>query len=212
MKELDMPANDVYAETTSYDTISNAFFARTSFCDLVGWKKLLIITSEFHMKRTRSIFDWVMNVPGIHDPTSSSHKYELNYLSVPDYGLSKEAVKIRNEKENKSADNVEKILSRKYTTLSEVFEFITGEHAFYNAEKLVDRANTVINPDDAKKLEMLRQSYGGSISKSSISLGGLGNHDLIPFASGTLFGGVVVAAIVLILNKTRASSKNNKVW
>eukprot|EP00554_Chaetoceros_debilis_P012915 CAMPEP_0194114932 /NCGR_PEP_ID=MMETSP0150-20130528/21949_1 /TAXON_ID=122233 /ORGANISM="Chaetoceros debilis, Strain MM31A-1" /LENGTH=189 /DNA_ID=CAMNT_0038805279 /DNA_START=415 /DNA_END=981 /DNA_ORIENTATION=- len=189
-----MPADDVYAETTSYDTISNAFFARTSFCDLVGWKKLLIITSEFHMKRTKCIFDWVMNVPSVHGPTlPSSQKYELNYLSVPDYGLSEEAVKIRNEKENKSADNVEKILSRKYTTLSEVFEFITGEHAFYSAEKLVNRANTVINPDDAKKLEMLRQSYGGSISNSNISLAGFGNHDLIPFVSGTLFGGAVVA-------------------
>lgn len=213
LKELDIPADDVYAETTSYDTISNAFFARTSFCDLVGWKKLLIITSEFHMKRTRYIFDWIMNVPGVNDTALlASQKYELNYLSVPDYGLSEEAVKIRNEKENKSADNVKKILSKKYKTLSEVFEFITGEHSFYNAEKLVDRANTVVNPDDAKKLEMLRQTYGGSISKSSISLGGIGNHDFTPFASGTLFGGVVVAAIILILNKTGANSKNNKVW
>ena len=36
----------VFAETTSYDTISNAFFARTSFTDIVGWKRLLIVTNE----------------------------------------------------------------------------------------------------------------------------------------------------------------------
>lgn len=36
----------VYVETTSYDTISNAFFARVSHTDITGWKKLLIITSE----------------------------------------------------------------------------------------------------------------------------------------------------------------------
>lgn len=41
-----IPASKVFAETTSYDTISNAFFSRTSFTDIVGWRKLLIITNE----------------------------------------------------------------------------------------------------------------------------------------------------------------------
>jgi uncharacterized SAM-binding protein YcdF (DUF218 family) len=41
-----IPASKVFAETTSYDTISNAFFSRTSFTDIVGWKKLLIVTNE----------------------------------------------------------------------------------------------------------------------------------------------------------------------
>jgi len=38
--------SQVYVETTSYDTISNAFFARTSFTDISGWRKLLVITNE----------------------------------------------------------------------------------------------------------------------------------------------------------------------
>jgi uncharacterized SAM-binding protein YcdF (DUF218 family) len=37
---------NVYLETTSYDTIGNAFFARISHADIVGWRKLLIITNE----------------------------------------------------------------------------------------------------------------------------------------------------------------------
>jgi len=45
---------DVFVETTSFDTIGNAFFARTDHCSLAGWKRLLIITSEFHMDRTRA--------------------------------------------------------------------------------------------------------------------------------------------------------------
>ena len=50
---------DVFVETTSFDTIGNAFFARTDHCSLAGWKRLLIITSEFHMARSKAIFDWV---------------------------------------------------------------------------------------------------------------------------------------------------------
>lgn len=36
----------LFVETTSYDTIGNAFFARTSHTDLAGWRRLLIVTNE----------------------------------------------------------------------------------------------------------------------------------------------------------------------
>jgi uncharacterized SAM-binding protein YcdF (DUF218 family) len=38
--------SNLYMETTSYDTIGNAFFARTSHTDIVHWRKLLVVTSE----------------------------------------------------------------------------------------------------------------------------------------------------------------------
>lgn len=37
---------NTYVETTSYDTIGNAYFARTSHTDINGWRRLLIITNE----------------------------------------------------------------------------------------------------------------------------------------------------------------------
>lgn len=40
------PPDRLFAETSSYDTISNAFFARTSFTDVNGWRRLLIVTNE----------------------------------------------------------------------------------------------------------------------------------------------------------------------
>lgn len=39
----------VYVETTSYDTIGNAFYTRTSHTDVNGWRKLLIITNEVRL-------------------------------------------------------------------------------------------------------------------------------------------------------------------
>lgn len=46
----------VYVETTSYDTISNAFFARTTHTDVVGWRKLAVITNEVCLKEKKSVF------------------------------------------------------------------------------------------------------------------------------------------------------------
>lgn len=38
--------SNVYLETTAYDTIGNAFFARSSHTDIVKWRKLLVITNQ----------------------------------------------------------------------------------------------------------------------------------------------------------------------
>lgn len=39
-------SHNVFVETTSFDTIGNAFYARTSHTDIVGWRRLLIVTNE----------------------------------------------------------------------------------------------------------------------------------------------------------------------
>jgi uncharacterized SAM-binding protein YcdF (DUF218 family) len=36
----------LFVETTSYDTISNAYFARTGYTDVAGWRKVLVVTNE----------------------------------------------------------------------------------------------------------------------------------------------------------------------
>lgn len=38
-------SDNVFVETTSYDTIGNAFFARTSHTGVTGWRNLLVITN-----------------------------------------------------------------------------------------------------------------------------------------------------------------------
>lgn len=37
---------NVYVETTSFDTIGNAFYARSTHTDFAGWRRLLIVTNE----------------------------------------------------------------------------------------------------------------------------------------------------------------------
>lgn len=148
-----VPAKDVYVETTSYDTIGNAYYARMCHTEVANWRKLLIITSEFHMERTKAIFDWVFAL----DPPPE--KYTLMYQATPDDGLTGEAVTLRAEREHKSAENVRNNLAANRKSLRDVHQFLTSKHDLYMAESLVERASkaaaTTIDP-------VLAASYGGT--------------------------------------------------
>ena len=147
--------SQLYVETTSYDTIGNAFYTRTSFTDINGWRNLLVVTNEFHMDRTQAIFDWIF---GLDD----NYAYHLFYLSPPNTGLTEEAVRARKEREAASQNTVETILAPKYKSMKAVWYFLTREHALYTAHKLVDRGHG----DSGKQVdESIKLSYGGSSNK-----------------------------------------------
>ena len=52
-----VPLELLFRECSSYDTIGNAYFARVQHTDPAGWRKLLVVTSAFHMPRTAAVFD-----------------------------------------------------------------------------------------------------------------------------------------------------------
>lgn len=49
LEEMYSLTKNVYVETTSFDTIGNAFFARTSHTDINGWRNLLIVTNKVRL-------------------------------------------------------------------------------------------------------------------------------------------------------------------
>ena len=142
-------SKNVYVETTSYDTIGNAFFARTSHTDINGWKNLLIITNEFHMSRTQVIFDWIFSIK----PAS----YKLYFLSSPNVGLTSQAVLARKKREAQSERTVREKLAPNYTTLKDVWKFLNNEHSLYTASKLIDRGNGTAG---VAASDMVKLSYG----------------------------------------------------
>jgi uncharacterized SAM-binding protein YcdF (DUF218 family) len=76
-----VPPPRIWAETASLDTIGNAYFARVILTDPAGLRRRLVVNSEFHMPRTRLIFDWVFGLPPADPP------YALEHHAVPDRGL-----------------------------------------------------------------------------------------------------------------------------
>mmetsp|Transcript_13103 Transcript_13103/g.37352 ORF Transcript_13103/g.37352 Transcript_13103/m.37352 type:complete len:317 (+) Transcript_13103:64-1014(+) len=183
-----IPPSKIFAETTSYDTISNAYFARTSFTDVFGWDRILVVTTEFHMARSKAIFDWIFGAKRGNDISGS--KYELYYLSTPNVGLSKEALEVRRQHEARGKKTVLTKLSKQYTTLPAVLEFLTSNHDFFSASKLVERAATsaASNVFDPRSMA-LKLSYGGGGDGSNLN-GGNGN-------SSAHLGVIVLAAVAM---------------
>lgn len=165
----DVPPSDLYVETTSYDTVSNAYFARTSHTDVNGWRRLLVVTNAFHLERTKLIFDWVFSLPGGHH--DGTH-YELFYLACPDTGLTPEAVEARAKHERRGAANVRDRLVPSMRTLPQLWRFLTHEHDFHTAHKLVARAggggSSGSGPTTPRgRPQLLLDSYGGGAAVGS---------------------------------------------
>ena len=154
---------NVYVETTSYDTIGNAFFTRTLFTDINNWKKLLIVTNEFHMERTIKIFDWIfLEVDGNHGSRKNQEQpYQLYYLASPDVGLAPHAVEARREKEAQSSKMVSEVLAPQYKTLQQIQWFLTNDHSMYTSNKLIERGRGIKHGDAAHASDMVKLSYGG---------------------------------------------------
>jgi len=200
---------DVQVETTSYDTISNAFYSRVSHGDPSGWKRLLVITSSFHMERSRAIFDWVFGAPSGREGAVGAG-YEIRYLPAPDVGLTGEEVASRKAREDKSAVNVRTKLAPKYPALSDVLKFLTTQHDLYSAKGLIARSQVLTDGDVGSSVdESVVKSYGGG----NIGLGGSGGrhfawHGLVSNAG--ILAAVSVAAFFIGKRNGMSSVQGSK--
>ncbi|CAF0843539.1 unnamed protein product [Didymodactylos carnosus] len=118
----------ILIENWSLDTIGNAYFSLVCICEPMQLKRLCIITNEFHIERTKLIFDWLYHM--IHESI-----YHLTYLTVENQGMTDEQLVVRVQKEKISCQDLkEKII--KLTTRSDVAKFLFLDHAAYAANVL----------------------------------------------------------------------------
>jgi uncharacterized SAM-binding protein YcdF (DUF218 family) len=79
-------------ESSSYDTLGNAWFSLTQHALPAGWAAPLVVTSAFHMPRSRAAFEWVF---GLADAEGADASLPLapRFLSTPDGAAMSEAVR-----------------------------------------------------------------------------------------------------------------------
>ena len=102
------------------------------------------------MARTRAIFDWIFGVDG--------DSYQLYYLSSPNVGLSDDAIRARNEKEQKSLKVVEGY-AQNYRSMRAIWDFLNHKHNLYASGALVERGKTQTAPETT---DLVKKSYGAT--------------------------------------------------
>jgi hypothetical protein len=121
-----IPKDRLLYEVSSYDTIGNAYFARTIHTDPLEVRDLLVVTSEFHLPRTEAIFDWVF---GLH-PSG----YTLRYEGVPNDGVDEQSLASRVAKEREGRQGV-KDLRHNVSSMGQLHSWLFSEHQAYSVER-----------------------------------------------------------------------------
>lgn len=117
-------ARKVLTETSSLDTIGNAYFSKVFHVAPLRLKKILVITSEFHMPRTEAIFLWVYGLQG------DQAEYELSFEAVSDEGIEADLISARKDKEVKSLAALEDLRSR-IISVEQFHRWLFQEHNAY---------------------------------------------------------------------------------
>jgi hypothetical protein len=135
----------VFCESTAYDTIGNGYFSRVQIVEPMGWRRLLVITSEFHVARTESIFRWIysLDAPG---------RFTLEFAASSNDGLSDAALSARRLHEEASLSVVEE-LRKRLTSLRAVAGWLFTEHGQYQAVRMP------LTRDTARYNQALLESY-----------------------------------------------------
>jgi DUF218 domain len=120
-----VPKDRILTETVSFDTIGNAYFSRVIHIDPLGLTRLLVITSDFHLTRTRAIFRWVYSLSG--------GDHELTFQGVPDAGISEATLRARAEKERHGLESLQEPMSE-IRTLEQLQQWLFLRHGAYNLE------------------------------------------------------------------------------
>ncbi|EKX38048.1 hypothetical protein GUITHDRAFT_77545, partial [Guillardia theta CCMP2712] len=120
-------AKHIVQEAQAWDTIGNAWFTRVMHSDIRGWRRLLVVTSDFHLNRTKAIFEWVFALP----PAQ-----RLRFVGISDEGI--EIAEERGKREAKSLEGV-KQNAQTLKTMESLHEWLYTKHGAYAAAVRVER-------------------------------------------------------------------------
>lgn len=128
-------SNDLYREWASYDTIANGFFSLLNFTIPLKIENFLVITSDFHMPRTREIFKWIYGLWFNHFSSLDDEQpeYQIDFLEVSSRYLDSEIIDARSARELRSLQSLKQTIE-KINTWSKFHDWFYREHQAYNCE------------------------------------------------------------------------------
>jgi uncharacterized SAM-binding protein YcdF (DUF218 family) len=133
-----VPAEHILIEACSRDTIGNAFFSRLLHAGPRNLRRLLVVTSAFHLARTEAVFRWVYGMDSPQPP------FQLEFAAAPDDGLSPAALAARQAREEAGQERLRALTAcRRIRTLADLHRFLFTEHDLYRAAGIPQSHATV---------------------------------------------------------------------
>lgn len=130
--EKGIPGKYIYKEWSSYDTIANGYFAFTNFIIPLRLTQIILITSNFHMERSKLIFSWMNHI--------FNYNLKLSFLESSNDNIEPLILEARKIREENSCQNITNVLIKEYNTLQKFhLWFYTKHNAYcstYQNEKL----------------------------------------------------------------------------
>lgn len=130
LRALGLPEERILFETASYDTVGNAYFARTALTDPLGLRRLVVVTSAFHLERVRAVFGWLFALPTSPGGGPAGPPYELRFEAAPDVGLDPDQLAARRDKERRSLREAAGPMARLHTLDAAARWVLTGHRAY----------------------------------------------------------------------------------
>ena len=144
---LGVRAEHIFKETASYDTIGNAYFSLACHCIPRRWTRLRVVTSEFHLDRTRLAFEWLSGLAG----ADLQRDFDLEFCEVPDDGaMPGEVLAARRAREAQSVRNLEEEM-RRIQTFAAASKWLHSEHRCYSVRRQDEVGEGIgVDPDTMK--------------------------------------------------------------
>lgn len=120
-----IPPDKIIREWASYDTIANGYFAFLNYIIPFKMSECYIITSQFHMNRTQTIFNYFNKL-------ITNNSIQLKYIEVENV-IENDILKIRREREWKSDNNFKENIINNKDTLEKFSLWFYTEHNAYKS-------------------------------------------------------------------------------
>lgn len=153
--EHSVPISRILKESSSYDTVGNGYFSAMIHAVPSEWKRIAVVTSEFHMPRSKAIFEKVYSL--VNESLYSSNeddRIKLTFAAVKDEGIFNDSnvLKVRNEKESQSIVTWERNMES-IDTLRDFHEWFHATHICYSCSRQLEFG--IQNESDS----MLKETY-----------------------------------------------------
>ncbi|PRW39255.1 Rossmann-like alpha beta alpha sandwich fold [Chlorella sorokiniana] len=129
-----VPAGDLLKECQSYDTVGNGFFSLFMHALPANWRRIAVVTSDFHMPRTQATFDFIYGLAGqqLHgDP----RWFKLEYRPVSDAGIfDADVLEARREKEAAAVATWQRNTAHIHT-LADLHSWLFATHLCYSVSR-----------------------------------------------------------------------------